>query len=52
LQTDQLLPRCLAVFIIAGMNAGAARSLASVRHCYILYVIATLSPGRARVLRL
>jgi len=45
LQTDELLPRCLAVFIIAGMNAGAARSLASVRHSYIIYVIATLSPA-------
>ena len=44
LQTDELLPRCLVVFIIAGMNAGAARSLASVRLCYLAYMVTTLSP--------
>ena len=44
LQTNELLPRCLVVFIIAGMNAGAARSLASVRLCYAAYITATLTP--------
>jgi signal transduction histidine kinase/CheY-like chemotaxis protein len=47
LQTDQLLPRCLVMLIIAGMNAGAARSLASVRSCYVAYVLTTLVPGGA-----
>jgi len=44
LNTADLLPRCLVVFIIAGLNAGAARSLASERRCYIVYVFATLIP--------
>ena len=44
LATAELLPRCLVVFIVAGLNAGAARSLASVRSCYLAYVITTLTP--------
>jgi two-component system, sensor histidine kinase len=44
LNTHDLLPRCLVVFVIAGMNAGAARSLASVRGCYLIYVVTTLLP--------
>ncbi len=47
LQTNELLPRCLAIMIIAGMNAGAARSLASVPVCYWAYVLTTLVPGMA-----
>jgi signal transduction histidine kinase len=45
LHTTELLPRCLVVFIIAGMNAGAARSLASVRLCYAAYILTTLTPA-------
>jgi signal transduction histidine kinase len=45
LQTHELLPRCLVVFIIAGMNAGAARSLASARPCYAAYIATTLTPA-------
>lgn len=45
---DALVPRCLAAFIIAGMNAGAARSLAPVRPCYWLYILATLGPAMLR----
>ena len=45
LETDALLPRVLVVLIIAGLNAGAARSLASVRRCYLIYTVTTLSPG-------
>ncbi len=45
LQTADLLPRCLVVFILAGMNAGAARSLASVRLCYAAYTATTLTPA-------
>ncbi len=45
LQTNELLPRCLVVFIIAGMNAGAARSLASARLCYGAYIVTTLTPA-------
>lgn len=44
LNTSELLPRSLVVFIIAGMNAGAARSLASVRLSHVVYVVLTLGP--------
>jgi signal transduction histidine kinase len=44
LDTEALLPRCLVVFIIAGLNAGAARSLAPVRQFCLVYVITTLVP--------
>jgi len=42
--TPGLLPRCLVMFIIAGLNAGAARSLASMLSCYVIYTLATLVP--------
>jgi signal transduction histidine kinase/CheY-like chemotaxis protein len=42
------LPRVLVVFIIAGMNAGGARSLAPVRAAYTSYLILTLTPVVAR----
>ena len=45
LHTEQLLPRSLVVFILAGMTAGAARSLASVRLCYAAYIVTTLTPA-------
>jgi signal transduction histidine kinase/CheY-like chemotaxis protein len=45
LHTNELLPRCLVVFILAGLNAGAARSLASVRLCYVAYILTTLTPA-------
>lgn len=45
---DGIVPRCLAAFIIAGMNAGAARSLAPVRPAYWLYVATTLGPVAVR----
>ncbi len=51
-QTDLFLPRLLLVFILAGLNAGAARSLASVPWSFRLYVISTLSPLLARFLTL
>lgn len=41
---EELLPRMLLIFILAGMNAGAARSLASVPSSYRIYVAATLAP--------
>ena len=50
LNTGELLPRCLVILIISGLNAGAARTLASVRGCYIAYVLATLVPGGAAFL--
>ena len=52
LDTHELLPQSLVVFIVAGMNAGAARSLAPVRVCYLLYVVTTLSPALARFVQL
>jgi signal transduction histidine kinase/CheY-like chemotaxis protein len=39
-----LVSRLLLVMILAGMNAGAARSLASVTVCYRIYVVTTLTP--------
>ena len=39
-----LLPRTLIVFSIAGLNAGASRSLAPVSSCYQIYTLATLAP--------
>jgi signal transduction histidine kinase/CheY-like chemotaxis protein len=48
LQTAALLPRSLVVFIIAGMNAGAARSLAPVLRFYLVYLLATLTPVAVR----
>ena len=50
LHTSELLPRCLVMMIVAGMNAGAARSLASVPTCYRVYVLTTLLPGGAAFL--
>ncbi len=52
LAADELLPQCLAMFIVAGMNAGAARSLAPVRACYLAYVVVTLTPAMARFAQL
>ncbi|HEY0967361.1 MAG TPA: ATP-binding protein [Opitutaceae bacterium] len=42
------LPRVLVVFIIAGMNAGGARSLAPVKSAYVSYLILTLAPVISR----
>ena len=50
--TEALLPLLLVAFIIAGMNAGAARSLASVLLSYRIYVVATLGPVCVRFLTL
>lgn len=47
LSAEDLLAQVLVVFIIAGMNAGAARSLASVRICYWVYLPITLLPMSA-----
>jgi len=44
LDTPDILPRCMVIFILAGLNAGAARSLAPVITCFRLYVAATLIP--------
>ncbi|AOS43697.1 Autoinducer 2 sensor kinase/phosphatase LuxQ [Lacunisphaera limnophila] len=51
LNTQGLLPRCLVACIIMGMNAGAARSLASVPAAFITYVSITLLPLIGAVLR-
>ncbi len=47
--TAEVLPRMLLIFIIVGMNAGAARSLAPVLASYWLYVSCTFAPVLARV---
>jgi two-component system, sensor histidine kinase len=44
LETDAYLPRILTVFVIVGMNAGAARSLAPVAICHWMYIVTTLVP--------
>ncbi len=51
-EADGLLPRLLLMMILAGLNAGAARSLASVALCYRLYVFTTLTPLAIRYLTL
>ncbi len=51
-QLSAFLPSMLLVVIIAGMNAGAARSLASVPACYNAYVVTTSAPLLARYLTL
>lgn len=43
-ETAELLPLMLLVMIIAGMNAGAARSVAPVPVSYRVYVITTMTP--------
>jgi signal transduction histidine kinase/CheY-like chemotaxis protein len=43
-ETEELLPLMLIVMIIAGMNAGAARSLAPVPASYRIYVAASMTP--------
>ncbi|MBI5689471.1 MAG: response regulator [Verrucomicrobia bacterium] len=48
-QGPDLTPRLLLVMILAGLNAGAARSLASVPLCFRLYLLATLGPLTARI---
>ena len=48
--TDEIIPRLLLIFILAGLNAGAARSLASVPMIYRIYVATTLLPLLARFL--
>jgi signal transduction histidine kinase/ActR/RegA family two-component response regulator len=47
--TEAYLPRALLVLIAAGMNGGAARSMAAVPVCYWLYAGLTLSPLIVRV---
>ncbi len=49
---EATMPRLLLVMILVGMNAGAARSLASVPASYRIYVAATLGPLLARFLTL
>ena len=47
-ENPQILPRLLLIFILAGLNAGAARSLAAVPWSYRTHVVATLAPLLAR----
>ncbi len=47
---EPLMPRLLLVIIIAGLNSGAARSLASVPTAFAVYVTVTLLPLLTRVL--
>ncbi len=42
LGSEDLLPRALTIMVIAGLNAGAARSLASVKSAYLIYASLTL----------
>jgi two-component system, sensor histidine kinase len=48
MDSSDLLPRVLGVLVIAGLNAGAARSLSSVRSAFLLYTIFSLGPTLAR----
>jgi len=49
-ETDELLPIVLLMMILAGLTAGAARSLATVPWSYRLYVATTLGPILGRFL--
>ncbi len=51
-ESSQLLPRLLLIFILAGLNAGAARSLAAVPWSYRIYVATTLTPLLGRFVTL
>jgi len=46
-QTTEFLPRFLAGLIIAGLNAGAARTLASVLPTFAIYLATSLLPAAA-----
>ena len=48
LDTKELLPLLLTVLILAGLNSGAARSLASVKSAYTIYAATTLGPVALR----
>jgi len=48
MDSSDLLPLVLGVLAIAGLNAGAARSLSSVRIAFVLYAICSLGPTLAR----
>ena len=50
LNTTETLPRILLIFIIVGMNAGAARSLAPVLLSYWLYIGCTFVPILTRII--
>ena len=50
LNTDHLLPRSLTILIIAGLCAGAARSLASVKNVFLIYLSIMLGTLIARFL--
>lgn len=48
LDSPDLLPRVLGLLAVAGLNAGAARSLSSVRSAFVLYAVCSLGPTIAR----
>jgi len=50
--TDELLPRFYLIVMICGMNAGAARSLASVPWLAVVHVIGTITPLVVRYLQM
>lgn len=49
-EAESLLSRSLVVFVAAGLNAGAARSLVPARRCLVGYAVATLGPVAVRML--
>jgi signal transduction histidine kinase/CheY-like chemotaxis protein len=50
--TNELLPRFYLIVMVCGMNAGAARSLASVPWLAVVHVIGTMSPLVCRYLQM
>ena len=48
LDTHELLPLSLTVFILAGLNAGASRSFAAMPACYFAYALTSLLPVMVR----
>ncbi len=44
LDTPDVLPQCLILFVLAGLNAGAAHALAPARRFYFIFALLTFAP--------
>ncbi len=51
LDVERTLPWSLTFLVLAGLNAGAARSLAPVRGAYLIYTVLTLGPLAVRLMQ-
>ncbi len=46
---NQTIPWLILIFVVAGMNAGAARTLASEPLCFLIYAVLSMTPLMARL---